>query len=279
MILKTGLKLLKTFELPENLFLKLINFFSIMKKIIFLSAAISITLLITSYKIISNKINADVLSVLGFSKDFANDNILYCVRTGIGGIAHPPNMTLISAMSSSDKTGVAKEFCNYIKSYVYSQEFKDKYEAYRQSQKPSVPQLSEEEKASALEMIAAQEEIFSPENLELLPPEARANALQSIEDMKTSANGELTPAEKADWEAKVPVDPYLKIRSGLKTFLDETKDVDYNATTKLNQYNKKIFTNPAYEEKPGLWKACYRVGKDVSEVGRNFAKEWLAELN
>jgi hypothetical protein len=75
------------------------------------------------------------------------------------------------------------------------------------------------------------------------------------------------------------LDPYRNIKTGLQTFLDDTKEVDYNATTKLNQYGKKIFTNPVYENKSYEWKACYRAGKEVTEVGRSFAKEWLAELN
>ena len=248
-----------------------------MKKIAISISVISIMVVLTSYRI-SMRINADVLSTLGFTKPFADEQILSNVISDLPGWVRPNNWPKILTMSGSEKAALAQDFCTYIKSYCNSQEFKDKYEAYRQSQKPSVPQLTEEEKASQLEMIKQQEEMYTPEILAMLPPEAKANVLQSVEDMKAAANGELTDAQKSDWEAKIPVDPNVKIKNGLKYFLDESKDVDYNATTFMKD-NKKIFTNPAYEEKGYQWKACYRAGKEVSETVRNFSKEWLAEFN
>jgi hypothetical protein len=165
----------------------------------------------------------------------------------------------------------------YIKNYCNSPQFKDKYEAYRQSKKPSIPQLSEEEKAYQREAIAQQEEMFTTEVLELIPPEARAEALRSMEDMKANVNGGLSSGQIARWEEEVPADPNVSIKMGLRIFLEETKDVDYYATTFMKD-SRKIFTDPLYEAKPGQWKACYRAGREVSEAGRNFAKEWLAEL-
>jgi len=249
-----------------------------MKKTLLFSFVISITLLLTSYKVVINKINANVLSVLGFSKSVADERIFSSVYLGAGFFTKPGNVAQFISMTSNEKTEITKELCVYIKSYVYSQEFKDRYETYRQSKKPQVSTLSEEEKAAALEAIAQQEEMFTPEVLEMLPPESRDAPLLAIADMKAQVNGELTTAQKADWEKKVPLDPYTNIKTGLQTFLDDTKDVDYNATTKLNQYGKKIFTNPVYENKSYEWKACYRSGKEVTDVGRSFAQAWLTEL-
>jgi hypothetical protein len=248
-----------------------------MKKMLLSLSVLSIIVMLTSYRL-ANRINADILSILGYTKSNADEYIMGSVTSGLPWLIRPSNFAQIITMSGSEKATLAKDFCVYIKSYVYSQEFKDKYEAYRQSQKPHVSQLSEEEKAAALEMIAQQEELFSPEVLEMLPPESREGALQSIVEMKASVNGELTATQKADWEAKVPSNPYTTIKSGLQRFLDETKDVDFSATTYLKE-GKKIFTNPVYEQKNGQWKACYRAGKEVTDVGRSFAQEWLAELN
>jgi hypothetical protein len=233
--------------------------------------------MLTSYRL-AIRVREDVLSILGFTKSYADEQILGGVIYDGPDLVKPNNMAQILVMSGNDKAALAKDLCTYIRDYCNSQEFKDKYEAYRQSQKPSVQQLSEEEKSSQLEMIAQQEEMMTPEVMEMLPAEARANALQSIEELKATTNGELTATQKADWEAKAPSDPWIKIKKGLQQFLDETKDVDFNATTFLKD-DKKIFSNPAYEEKSGRWKACYRAGKEVSEVARNFAKEWLIELN
>ena len=66
----------------------------------------------------------------------------------------------------------------------------------------------------------------------------------------------------------------------LKDFLDETKDVDFSATTKFNPENKhQVFTNPEYEKKDDQWKACYRAGKELTEAARSFVQQWQSELN
>ena len=59
--------------------------------------------------------------------------------------------------------------------------------------------------------------------------------------------------------------------------LDVTKDVDFNASLK-EQYGKKKFVNPAYEAKRPEWKMAFRAGKEVTEMTRAFAQQWLNEL-
>ena len=59
--------------------------------------------------------------------------------------------------------------------------------------------------------------------------------------------------------------------------LEITKDVDYNAELKeIN--NKKKFVNASYEAKRPEWKMAFRAGKEVTEVTRAFAEQWLDEL-
>ena len=142
-----------------------------MKKSLLFSFVISLTFLLTSYKIVVNKINAEVLSVLGFSKSTADGHIFNSVLMGSGYFARPENMAQFILKSGDEKTKITKDLCGYIKSYVYSQEFKDKYEAYRQSKKPDVHPLSEEEKANAEEVLSQMEQLYTPEMLDMLPPE------------------------------------------------------------------------------------------------------------
>ncbi len=59
--------------------------------------------------------------------------------------------------------------------------------------------------------------------------------------------------------------------------LETTKDVDFNAKL-TEQYGKKRFVNPAYEAKSAEWKMAFRAGKEVTEVTRSFAQQWLNEL-
>jgi hypothetical protein len=247
-----------------------------MKKLFWILSLLSIIIIFASNKL-ATRLNSEVLSVLGFTKSFADQNILGSVISGYPAFVKPDNLAQIMVMSGDDKAALVKDFCAYIKNYCHSPDFKVKYETYRQLKKPSVPQLSEEEKAYQREAIAQMEAMFTPEALESLPPEARAEALRSVEDMKANVNDELSSDQIASWEEEVPADPNVAIKKGLKKFLEESKDVDFSATTFMKD-NRKIFTNQSYEAKPGQWKACYRAGREVSEAGRDFAKEWLAEL-
>ncbi len=248
-----------------------------MKKILISVSVLGIVFLLNSYKV-NTTINSNVLSILGYTKSDAERNIMGSIYSGSPWFLKPNNLASLVTMAGGDKAQVAKDFCVYVKSYVNSQEFKDKYEAYRQSMKPSPITMTEEEKEMQKEMIAMQQELFTEETLEMLPAEARANAQQSLEDLKASADGKLTSEQLNDWEKKVPANPYAAIKKGLEEFLTETKDVDFTATTSMKD-SKKIFNNPVYERKGLSWKACYRAGKEVTEVTRSFAQEWLAELN
>ena len=234
----------------------------------------------TSYRII-NKASNEVLTVLGIqNNDFILNN-LFCA-TDPNCIVIPPPMANASALrilAAGDKIKVAQEVCNYGKAYCNSEEFQRRYQEKRMSMKPYVEQLSDEQKQAFTEQIAMQEEMYTPEVLAMLPPEAKQSALQDIENMKAMANGDLTEEQKRKWEDEAPADPNTAIKRALTDFLDATKDVDYSATTKLNpEKNTQVFTNAAYEKKDYQWKACYRAGKEVSDVVRDFAREWLTEL-
>lgn len=234
----------------------------------------------TSYKV-TNKATIEVLRVLGIQNEDVILSSLYCVTNPNCHMSpiHMDNKSTIRALATGDKVSLAKEVCNYAKTYCNSEEFKTKYQEKRMSMKPYVEQLSDDQKATFMEQIAMQEEMYTPEVLAMLPPEAKQSALQDIENMKAMANGELTEEQKRKWEDEAPADPNTAIKRALSEFLDATKDVDYNATTQLNPENKhQVFINTPYEKKDLQWKACYRAGKEVSDVVRDFAREWLSEL-
>ncbi len=237
--------------------------------------------LITSYKVEKAASN-EVLTVLGIADKDLIFNDLFCVTDPNCIISSPvlSNLATLKALSTGDKLGLANEAFAYAKAYCNSQEFKTRYEEKRMSMKPEVPLLTNEEKEMVLAAIAEQEELFTPEILDMLPPEGKENALQPIEDMKAQANGELTEDQKKKWEAEAPADPNTAIKRTLQEFLNATENVDFNAPTELDPRNKhQVFVNPTYEEKDLQWKACYRAGKELTDATRNFAKEWLAELN
>ena len=80
------------------------------------------------------------------------------------------------------------------------------------------------------------------------------------------------------WEAKYPTNHLLYIKVRLQQFLDETKDIDFNA--QLTEKNGiRYFANPAYERKGNYWKMAYRAGKEAVEAGRGCAQQWMREIN
>lgn len=253
-----------------------------MKKALIILLLIGGGILYSSYKL---KMHAsrDILAVLGIpNEDFVLNGIL-CANNPNCFIGGPPpmsNLSTLRALSTGDKIKVASEFFEYTKAYYNSQEFKDRYEQKRMEMKPRVSEITPEQREAALAQVAEMEEMWSPEVLEMLPPESRAGALKSLEDMKAQANGGMSESQKKRWEELIPENPNIAIKLALQDFLDKTVDVDFNATTKLNPQNKhQVFTNPLYEKKDGQWKTCYRAGKELTSTARTFVKEWLNELN
>ena len=67
------------------------------------------------------------------------------------------------------------------------------------------------------------------------------------------------------------------VKGRLQKFLEVTKDVDFDAALKVS-YNKKVFTRPEYERKSTEWKQAFRAGREITQMARSFATQWLAEL-
>jgi hypothetical protein len=81
-----------------------------------------------------------------------------------------------------------------------------------------------------------------------------------------------------DFEKEYPAYPKELIKKRLKAFLELTADIDFNAQLVGNGRVKK-FANPALEAKSGLWKKCFRSGKETITAARAYAQQWLKELN
>lgn len=80
------------------------------------------------------------------------------------------------------------------------------------------------------------------------------------------------------WDSKYPANYLLFVRQRLLQFLEETKDIDFDAAL-TTQNGKKIFVNPAYEKQKGsYWKMAFRAGKEVVEPARNAVKQWVDEI-
>lgn len=79
--------------------------------------------------------------------------------------------------------------------------------------------------------------------------------------------------DKGENEKKYPSDAKVLVKNRLEEFLALSATVDFDAEVVNNR-----FTKAEYEKKDGLWKMCYRAGKEVVVAAREFAQAWLDEL-
>jgi len=107
-------------------------------------------------------------------------------------------------------------------------------------------------------------------------PEQKAMIKQAFE-MQAAQEKEEYANRLKEWEEEYPADPRKLIVRRIDEFLEESEDVDFSA--KLVQSGGRMkFALTEYEDKPPLWKLCYRAGKEAVQAAREFAAAWRAEL-
>jgi hypothetical protein len=79
------------------------------------------------------------------------------------------------------------------------------------------------------------------------------------------------------WEKEYPANYKEIIKVRLQRYLELAATVDFTAEL-VEKDNKKKFVKPAYEAKNYEWKMVYRAGKEVYDVAKLFAEQWLKEL-
>ena len=190
----------------------------------------------------------------------------------------------------------------WAKTYTESAAFKAEYERQRQASRPSPPDItgtvdnelakqSAERKKSVEEMKKSLAQ-FPPDmrkSMEAAIKEAEANNAkldadpqmvaifrQGIEAQRASEQ-EAYKGRLAAFEKRWPADSKVIVARRLQEFLDISKDVDFDA--KLVPSGRLMrFAEPRYEEKPPIWKLCYRAGRDASTAARGAAQAWLKAM-
>ncbi len=190
----------------------------------------------------------------------------------------------------------------WAKTYTESAGFKAEYERQRQASRPSLPDVkgsvddelatqSAERKKSVEEMKKSLAQ-FPPDmrkQMEAAVKEAEANNLkldtdaqmvaifrQGIEAQRASEQ-EAYKGRLAAYEKRWPADSTVLVARRLQEFLDISKDVDFDA--KLVPSGRLMrFADPRYEEKPPVWKLCYRAGREACSAARGAAQAWLKTI-
>lgn len=204
----------------------------------------------------------------------------------------------------AQREAVVKTMGAFARAYVKTDDFKQRYAAWREEHKPrneakTWEQVQEEQKKQVAEMKKSVAEMKV--NVKAMSADLRktmepviAQQEQMIREMEsgkspmlmTKAQHEQMTAmmeqshrqQLQQWETEYPVSPNRIIRQRLERFLEVSQGVDFSAKTAPDKYGKQRFVNPAYEQKDGYWKQCYRVGKGGTDAARALAQEWRAEL-
>lgn len=216
-----------------------------------------------------------------------------------------PGIRELKSIAINDRASQVEIIVQYVKDFTKTEEFKKRYNEFRETRKPSPPekpktmaelkkeskqnlqQSIEEMKTTKAAMPADQQAMFDetvntleeqlkemddPNNT-LFSPEMDKYNLQAYEMQMDQHKKEIS-----DWETKYPANnSNLLIKSWLQSFLEQSQGVDFNAQTAIDN-NRTLFVKQEYERKDYLWKLCFRGGKETTESGRKFAQSWMGEL-
>ncbi len=280
---------------------KLLNVLLIKLKITIVAAVLVLLALLSSSFTSSRKIAGDFWQLLGITRAQGTDNIK---QSFLNNYLYYYGARNARNLAAGDRVAVAKDLLTYSKQYLGSDGFRKEYALERKNAMPHDPQVvvrTKEELRAA--KIAESEKSLkeTQESAKKLGPDM-AKAMQpsidmykkNIEDYKNPKSetidlyyqGELSNAERekkryeedlARWKKNYPEDVKELIRMRLQRFLDISATVDFKAELK-QVGTKKKFVKPEYEAKPSDWKQIYRAGKEVIDMARSFAQQWMEEM-
>ncbi len=244
----------------------------------------------------------DLWKQLGISQQAGTDNIK---TSFLNNYLQHYGARNIKNIAAGNRAAVAKDLLEYSKKYISSPQFKTAYEELRMSLKPQAPErttprgkdeirkekIAETEaslkkmEAGMKDMTADMQKIMEP-TLELFRQQ-----LKDYKDPKNEMIDLYVMSEKftveqkikdyeertKKWEQDYPADVKFLVKKRLQHYLDLSATVDFNAAL-VEKYRKMVFVKPAYESKADDWKMIFRAGKEVNDVSRPFAQQWLSEL-
>jgi hypothetical protein len=272
------------------------------KKLFFLFPFLLIAVGFYAGHIIDDNANT-LLKTIKLSEDEAKNTIFSDISSA--SAFYLPGIKELKSFAENDRAPQVQVVGKYVKDFTKTENFKNRYNEFRESKKPSPPEKPktmeelkkenkesleksfEEMKTTKASMPADQQAMFD-ETIKMLEEQLKRlddpnNSMYSPEMdvyMQQSYDLQMEQHKKdiKDWEAKYPANnPNALIKTWLESFLEQTKDVDFNAQTAIDK-NRTLFVKQEYERKNNLWKLCYRGGKETTEAGRKFAQSWLNEL-
>lgn len=273
------------------------NIFSTVTNIILATALLLSIFFLNSFTV--HRIGDDFMKQLGISKTAADEKITNSV---LGGSLDGYGLKNAKNIITGNRSQVTKDLLVYTKAYLASPAFAKEYQTLKENNKPkkdvikTPAEVKNEYIAGIKKMIADAENGMKAANSTMKPVYEKmlAEGKKQLKDAESPDNKYLSAYEKnypqmltdhdarhesmiKEWESVYPADANQFIKRRLEEFLNVTSDIDFNAelTTKNG---KKIFVNPAYEDKDSRWKMPFRAGREVVEPSRAFVQQWIEEI-
>ena len=273
-----------------------------MKKLLWILPAAFIIAGFYTGKVIDDRVKS-LLQTLKLSEDNAKQTIF-------SDISSPsfyfPGIKEFKSIALNDRSLQVEVIGKYVKEFTTTEDFKKRYNEYRESRKPTTPEKPktmeelknenreqlknslEEMNTTKASMPEDQRAMFD-ESIKYLEEQLKAiddpdNSMYSPEMdsyMQEAYQQQLQQhkIEIDDWEKEYPANnPNRIIKKWLTEFVDKSKDVDFDAKTAIDEKGRTLFIKQDYERKDYLWKLCFRAGKETTESARTFAQSWLGEL-
>lgn len=244
---------------------------------------------------------ADVFTQLGSNETQAREEIFSAFSSGSFDITG--TSAVFKAATAEGRVVLVKAVIGFARAYSTSADFAKRYAAYRENQKPRVPDAVQSgDQVRAAQRKGLEEAIAGAQKTAAAMPSMKKDLDQLIADLKKQLaeigadkdanaatdemmkNAAVMQADEhkralAEWEKEYPADSRRIVALRLKQFLDESATVDFAATTAPSKEDKRLkFTNEAYEEKSANWKLMYRAGKPAVDAARGLAQEWLKAI-
>jgi hypothetical protein len=273
-----------------------------MKKIFFVLSLLLILAGFYAGHIIDDRAKS-LLQTLKLSEDNAKNTIFSDITSSS---FYLPGIKELKSIASGERASQVDIVGKYVKDFTVTEEFKNRYNEYRETRKPSPPEKPktsaelkkeykeniqkslEEIKVSKAQASADQQAMFD-ETIKMLEEQLKeldnpnnpmfSPEMDSYSEMAYQQQMEQHKKDISEWETKYPENnPKPLIKTWLESFLEQSKDVDYNAQTAIDEKGRTLFVKQEYQYKNNMWKLFYRAGKETTEAGRKFAQAWINEL-
>jgi hypothetical protein len=268
----------------------LINGYS-MKKTASMILAGLVALSATAFTVWQN-----ILSKLEIAEEDARDHIFRDFQEGNLSF---PYSAAIKKLAVGQRAAAVKEMGDYIRQYTNSPEFIKQYNETRQAAKPEGPASKQEKIRKRIDELKHDVEQTEKDmkgvtgdmkKLYEATLQMQRQELKALQDPKDpqhamftgEMDGEMDETSYKetlkDFEKQYPATVKELVKMRLKEFLALTADMNFDAKL-IDRDGHKRFADPALEAKDGLWKRCFRSGKETITAARAYAQQWLKELN